>query len=185
MTRLLRRLRANEDGFGLVELVAAMTVTSIGILALVAAFNSGAITLQRSGRVSTATVLAERQLELYRGIRYAEIGLAAAAMPGADADAYYPARWPYQTAPAAPKELTCLDATKTECKPIQTVTGADGRVYRIDTYIVRHAFAESAGAALRQVKVVRVSVRDGSDLTDILVTQESSFDEAQSALPTT
>jgi prepilin-type N-terminal cleavage/methylation domain-containing protein len=171
MSGVLRRLRADERGFGMVELVAALSIMSIGILALVAAFNSGALALQRSARVSTATVLAERQLELYRGMSWEQIGLAADS-----ADSLYAANWPYQTAPAAPKELSCTDAGLPECMPIQTVTGPDGRSYRVDTYIVQHAFANQGGSALRPVKVVRVLVRDGSDLSSVLVRQESTFD---------
>jgi hypothetical protein len=184
MSRLIRRLRSEERGFGLFELVAAIGVLSIGILALVAAFNAGAMALQRSARVSTATVLAERQLELYRALKYSEIGLVPALVTTAETNAAYLAGWPYLTvtAPAVPasKELSCTDATRISCQPMQTVTGPDGRSYRLDTYIVQHDFDDLNGAtpALRKLKVVRVLVRDGSALDSVLVSQESSFDES-------
>jgi prepilin-type N-terminal cleavage/methylation domain-containing protein len=167
MSRVLGRLRADERGFGLVELVAALSIMSIGILALVAAFNSGALALQRSARVSTATVLAERQLELYRGMTWGQIGLAADS-----ADSLYAANRPFAQA----NDLSCADAGLPECMPIQDVNGPDGRSYRIDTYVVQYDFADQGGSALRPVKVVRVLVRDGSDLSSVLVRQESTFD---------
>jgi len=48
---VLRRLR-QEAGFGLIELLMAMTILNVGILATVAAFNSGIVTLRRSGLVA-------------------------------------------------------------------------------------------------------------------------------------
>src|SRR5438876_10462481 len=71
---VLSRLR-NEKGFGLLELLMAMTMLNIGILALVAAFNSGAVALQRASRVSTAAALADTQMELYRAITYTTVAL--------------------------------------------------------------------------------------------------------------
>src|SRR5438874_4155107 len=71
---MLSRLR-NEKGFGLLELLMAMTMLNIGILALVAAFNSGAVALQRASRVSTAAALADTQMERYRALTYTAIAL--------------------------------------------------------------------------------------------------------------
>ena len=167
---MLKRLRSDEGGFGLIELVAAMGVLSIGILALLVAFNSSATVLARSARVSTASVLAERQLELYHALPYVDIQLAADSN-----DSAYAADRPY---PGAPVVVGCANAALPECMAIQPVTGPDGRSYRIDTYIVEHAFAESAGAALRPVRVVRVVVRNGTNLAQAYVTRESTFDES-------
>src|ERR671914_10961 len=77
------RLRA-EDGIGLVELLIAMTVLAVALLALVAAFSSGALTLQRAGQTSTASALANQQMELYRGLKYCAIRLddSASNLPG-------------------------------------------------------------------------------------------------------
>ena len=54
---MLTRLRG-EKGFGLLELLMAMTMLSIGLLALVAAFNSGTIALEGAGRPAPAEDLA-------------------------------------------------------------------------------------------------------------------------------
>ena len=43
------RLRS-EQGFGLIELLMAMVMLNIGILAVVAAFNSGIFALNRASR---------------------------------------------------------------------------------------------------------------------------------------
>ncbi len=57
------RLR-NEGGFGLIELLIAMTVMSIGIFALVAGFSSSATTRSTGrARPSTAGALADKQME--------------------------------------------------------------------------------------------------------------------------
>ena len=63
---LLQRLRS-EEGFGLIELLISMVVLNVGILALMAAFNSGALALRRASELSTAAAIADMQMELYRG----------------------------------------------------------------------------------------------------------------------
>lgn len=169
---MLKRLRTDERGFGLLELVLAMTILNIALLALVAAFNSGAIALKRASQVSTATVLADRQMELYRALKYSKIGLVSSLVTTANADTRYNASWPFG---APVTDLSCTDPTKPECQPIQTVTGPDGRSYRIDTYIVLTDFSDPA---MRAVKLVRVFVRDSADLDRALVRQDSTFDES-------
>ena len=59
---MLARLQ-NEKGFGLVELLVAMTVMSIGIVALVAGFSSGFGAINRASHNSTAGTLADQQME--------------------------------------------------------------------------------------------------------------------------
>ena len=79
-TVVRKRLR-QEAGFGLLELLMAMTILNIGILAVVGAFNSGAVALRRSGQISTATVLADKQIELYRALTYGSITLDPTSIP--------------------------------------------------------------------------------------------------------
>jgi prepilin-type N-terminal cleavage/methylation domain-containing protein len=81
--RLLRKLREDE-GFGLVELLIAMLILTIGLLALLSAFVSGATTLRRSSRIATASTLADRQMELYRALTYGAITLNSAAVSATD-----------------------------------------------------------------------------------------------------
>src|SRR5579884_159749 len=75
---------AEEDGFGLIELVFAMVMLNIGILALVAAFQGGAVALARSSATSNGAVVADRIMELFRGVQSSCIYLNAPTGGGAD-----------------------------------------------------------------------------------------------------
>src|SRR5689334_23276241 len=77
------RLRS-ERGFGLIELLMAMVMLNIGILAIVAAFNSGMLALNRASRISTASALADSQMEVYRAITYNAIGLDSTSLGSVD-----------------------------------------------------------------------------------------------------
>ena len=69
---------------GLIELLMAITILNIGILAIVGAFNSGMITLRRSSMVATASVLADQQMELYRALTYDQISLDTTSLASVD-----------------------------------------------------------------------------------------------------
>jgi type II secretory pathway pseudopilin PulG len=75
---------AEEEGFGLIELLMAMVMLNIGILALVAAFQSGAVALARSSSVSNGTAVADRVMEIYRGMKNCQIYLSAPSGGGSD-----------------------------------------------------------------------------------------------------
>jgi Tfp pilus assembly protein PilV len=70
--RIAARLR-NEQGIGLIELVVAMTVLVVGLLALLATFTSGYRTLTRASSRGTASVLADKTMETYRGKQFSAI----------------------------------------------------------------------------------------------------------------
>src|SRR3954447_3634094 len=78
--RLLERLR-NDDAFGLVELLVAMVILNVGLIAVLAAFLSGSTAIKHGSRVSTASTLAETQLELYRSLTYSAIALDSNSLP--------------------------------------------------------------------------------------------------------
>jgi Tfp pilus assembly protein PilV len=138
----VQRLRKNE-GFGLIELVMAMTMLNIGILAIVAAFNSGAVALARASKTSTATAIADQQMELFRGLKYGNIEQTTSGWNSATADSTWTADPIYSTnmkTPIAPKALiatvtTCPNTNANSCNPEFTTTGPDGRSYRVDTYM--------------------------------------------------
>ena len=170
------RLRS-EDGFGLIELLIAMVVLNVGLLALVASFNSGIVTLQRASRITTAAVLADQQMELYRAISWANIRLETAAATTADAEVT-----PYRSDagrqyPTALVTDTCSPLVA-ECIPQQSVTGADRRPYRIDTYIIQETPNQGQPHEGRPVKKVTVVVRDGNNLTKVYARQVSTFDQS-------
>ena len=59
----------------MIELLIAMTVMLVGILALFAMFESGLLQIRRASTVATATALAESEMEKLRAARYDVIGL--------------------------------------------------------------------------------------------------------------
>ena len=179
---MVRRLR-QETGFGLIELLMAMTILNIGILATVAAFNSGIVTLRRSGMISTASVLADKQVELYRSLTYGSIALDSSSIP---------ATTPYTSDEAwssSQVTTTCTTPLPPECNASRTVTGPDHHNYRIDTYIVDDHPATtytppagSAHASTRALRRVTVVVRDGAKTNTVLARELSTFD-CSTALP--
>ena len=162
----MRAVLRREGGFGLVELLIAMTMLNLGLLAVVAAFSSGMVSLTRASRVTTAAVLADGQMELYRAITYNSIQLDPTTIPSSA---------PYNTDLAynATQVTGTCSGSPPECNASRQVTGADGKSYRLDTYIVT---ATPTGG--RAVKKVTVVVRDYNNLTLQYARQISTFDQS-------
>lgn len=134
--RRIARLR-QEEGFGLIELLIAMTLLMVALLALFAAYSSGYVALKRATRVSSAALLADSQMERFRALHYDNIKLDTACGASCAEDATYTADSAYsstaQIAGCTPVPPAVLpDAS---CLPTQTETGPDGRSYRVDTYV--------------------------------------------------
>jgi type II secretory pathway pseudopilin PulG len=102
----MRRLAKSEGGFGLIELLIAMTVMVIAIMAIVAAFSSGMVALNRASRASTAATMADIQMEGYRKATYSTLPACSSGSWSAD----------------------CSASTVTK-------TGPDNRTYQIDTLL--------------------------------------------------
>ncbi|MFL5917626.1 MAG: hypothetical protein ACJ74L_01020 [Gaiellaceae bacterium] len=172
----------DEGGFGLLELLMAMVMLNVGILAIVAAFSSGNAALARASRVSTAAALADKQIESYRGLIYDNITFVTSEWNAAIADSTYTADTAYQqnmASPVAPKALvgtvtTCPSGVpSTSCDPSYTTTGPDHRSYRVDTYLY---FDEpSAGGQLKSITVV---VRGSTSLLRSYARVSSTFDSS-------
>ncbi len=82
-------LRAREEkAFGLIELVIAMVMLNVGILALVATFQSGALAIGRSAYASNASVVADKTMEVYRALQNKAVYLNAPASGGSDVSGY-------------------------------------------------------------------------------------------------
>jgi Tfp pilus assembly protein PilV len=167
-----------EAGFGLIELLMAMTILNIGILAVVAAFNSGIVSARRSGMISTASVLADKQIELYRALTYDAISLDASSIPGTT---------PYTSDPAwSSTQVTasCTTPLPAQCNASRTIDATttpaspDRHKYRVDTYIVN----DHPAATSRTLRKVTVVVRDGANLAKVLARETSTFD-CSTALP--
>jgi prepilin-type N-terminal cleavage/methylation domain-containing protein len=168
--RLLFRAR-DERGFGLIELLAAMTVLAVGILALFAMFESGIRHLKRASTVTTAGAVADREMENFRAIKYAAIGLPESLLP---TTAPYTTDTAYQASSANRVGLVaCGTEPCTNEVPTQTVTGADGDSYRVDTYVTWQTVA-----AGRQVKLVTIVVRDADDVSKVWARAASAFDRS-------
>ncbi len=181
---MLTRLRTDK-GFGMVELLMAMTLLNIGILAIVASLNAGAVTLQRAAKTSTATALANAQMELYRALKYDAIALhtdTANALTGTD-NVYS-----CDNALKADATLACGSSNRAglvtgstctgtplpnECNPSRELIGPDKFRYRVDTYIISHTPANG-----RPVKKVSIVVRDLTNLTQTWARETSTFDQS-------
>jgi len=246
--RTRRQLPSNEAGFGMIELLIAMSIMSIGILAVFALFQTGMVTIRRASTISTAAALADSEMEKFRALKYTVIGLddSEVAAPGAIylADTPYKAETTpsttlsstidatattltvasaagFPTAPFGVKvgnevlyvtetngavftvtrgaDLTvaashsggdavvqkqrahvvsCGSGTCTTADPVKTATGADGRSYRVDTYVSWQLITNSGGVAGRNAKLVTVVVRSSTNPTTVYARVSSSFDEA-------
>jgi Tfp pilus assembly protein PilV len=170
------RLRT-EHGFGLIELLMAMVMLNVGILAVVAAFNSGMFALNRASRISTASALADQQMELYRALTYSAIALDTTSLASVDdtytCDTALGASCPNST--SGETTATCSGSPlPNECLPSRTATGADRKQYRVDTYITT-----TTPTGGRAVKLVTVVVRDGRKLSARpLARVASTFDQS-------
>jgi type II secretory pathway pseudopilin PulG len=190
-----KRLRSDR-GMGLIELLIAMTVLQIAIFAVFAMLQAGGLAILRASRVSAANAAGERQLELYRGQLFSNVGLSSTAVAAAGGDATHTgtdglytddnaadaAEWNGGTqvdpAGAVPPSLACASSPP-ECLPIQTVTGPDSRSYRLDSYV--RTVTPSSG---RSVKRVTVVVRRADDLSLApLARLSASFDLATGCVP--
>jgi Tfp pilus assembly protein PilV len=164
----VRRALRREAGFGLIELLASMTILNVGLLALVASFSSGQVALRNASRISTASTIAETHVDLFRALTWASIGLKDSGTSSvATVDNTYKCDKVLGT--SCPNLTTtlvtradCAASPPPECMPTQTLTGADGKSYRVDTYIT--SYTPTNGRAVRRVTVV---VRNPSNLSGV------------------
>lgn len=167
---MFRRPVRSDEGFGLVELIIAMAILSVGLTSLIAAFSASSVALRRASTVSTAAVLADQQMELYRAIRYSAITLDSASIP---TDQTYTGDVAYDS--TAMVQGYCAEPpVPNECNASRTATGPDLRSYRVDTYIVTEIPATD-GRTLKRITVV---VRDGVPPHKTHVRVSSTFDES-------
>ncbi len=158
-----------------------MVMLNVGILALVAAFTSGTAALGRASTVANAATLAETQMELFRGLKYTNILQDTTEWNSAVADATWTADSVYQSnmkAPiTAPKALVptitggVCAGVPNACDPSRTMTGADNKQYRVDTYL--YYDTPSGG---QQLKVITVVVRDLAQTGRSIARISSTFD---------
>lgn len=168
---MIARLR-NDEGFGLLELLISLVMLNVGILALVAAFNGGSLAIQRASQTGTATVLADKQMELYRSLLYANIALDGANVTTANANSAYAGDPAYSLSQVTKICAGSPSSIAAQCKPLQTIVGPDKLTYRVDTYIVYVTPTNG-----RQLKKVTVVSRN-ADGTKTLARVNSYFDQS-------
>jgi len=171
---MLTRLH-DERGQGLIELVVAMVVITVAVLALMASYDEAFVSLHKSARTTAAATLAETQLELYGALPYASIWLNTSLVTTAKAsDAFYTTDEAVLT-PSGTTEYTDVSCTNTlpQCMPVRaSVAGSDGKNYRVETFIRNIA---SGSATERTVTVV---VRDpNTSGTPKVYTATAAFDQ--------
>ena len=90
-SKLAARLR-DETGLGLIELLISLLVLNLGIFATMGAFTSGAVAIRNASRVSTASALADKNIEAFRDMSYSSssfaVGTTTANQTGADGLTY-------------------------------------------------------------------------------------------------
>ena len=234
----------------MVELLAAMSVMVVGLLAVFTMFQSGIISIRNAGHQTTAAVLANSQMEKLRAAKYDSIGLANAAVD--TADAVYKGDIAYTLGGSATSSLAsnmtasgttmqvasgssfpstngfrvkveyeivrvtagaggstwtvtrgidgtaavahtagvptpivqrvdvnaCGTAPCTTLVPTTTVTGADGRKYRLDLYATWGEVRNASGATGRSVKLITIVVRDQASPYRVWARVASTFDLA-------
>jgi Tfp pilus assembly protein PilV len=255
----LRRRARSEGGFGMIELLAAMTVMLVGIFAVFGLFQAGIVQIRRASTVTTAAAVADSEMEKFRAIKYDAIGLTNTTVDTVVAGSYgstYTGQSFYKTDTAASTTLsaaitttsqttvpvqatitgfpssgpflvkidseymlindrssstwtlyqssdrgllgstaathaagatvywiqrvnvaTCGNSPCTTAVPTKTVTGADGRSYKVDTYITWKQITNSGSTAGRLVKLVSIVVRENASPYRAWAKVSASFDE--------
>jgi len=240
----------------MIELVAAMTIMMVGVLAVFALFQSGIVQLRRASTITTAAALADAEMERFRAAKYETLGLdeaAVTALVAAESPAVYSADDAYGASAASSTVSGNLTASATtvavvsaasfpataefrvkvdseillvtagagtttwtvtrgadgtaavthttgaivtlveraavaSCsgggspcttlEPSKTSTGADGKSYRVDTYVNWTQSANQAGLGGRALKQITVVVRDSTAPYKEWSRVTSIFDEA-------
>ena len=199
--------RLREDrGFLMLELLAAITVMTIALTALVTVFSAGMIGMRRASQVTTATFLADAQMETFRAMTGRDIGLDLSVGTVAALDSTYTddsacanstisatcaldgvtatESIPTGTIPNSCATINSWYPNTLPCTPSRTVSvsSPDAHSYRVDTYVVQLA-AKVTGTLARERKQVTVVVRDGSQLTRVLAREISLFDCSSGVTP--
>lgn len=147
----------------MMELVVAMMFLGIAVSAMITVFASSMISLRNAGIEGTALTLAESQMEGFKTLAYADMRLDTATVPSGG-DVYHTASAQDPTIPSSSGIVGGGTVGTTACaapaRPVmecavQTLTGPDGRTYRVDTYV------HEAGG-LKSVTVLTRIVEDGT-----------------------
>ena len=168
---------------GLVELVVAMFVLTVALLALAAGYESAAISVHKADQKTVAAKLAASQIELYQSLKISSIGLDQTTLTNVQTsgsgsyDSVYVSDEAALTSTGT--DHTILGCgTSAQCSPIQDVTGPENHPYRIETFVRDVA---NPGVATWKERFVTVIVRDrGTSGNPLLYSVTSAFDPGPS-----
>jgi type II secretory pathway pseudopilin PulG len=107
------RLR-DEDGMGLIELLIAMVILNIGLFAVVGVFSGATTAMGRAATISSATAVADKQMEIYRSLKNCAIWLDPTSFPAINSGSAYQADTKSYTdlyATPTPAPVAFLDKT--------------------------------------------------------------------------
>lgn len=176
---MLARLRS-EGGMGLVELVVAMFVLTVALLALAAGYDSAAISVRNADKKTVAAKLAAGQIELYQSLKVSAIGLDQTTLTNVQTsgngsyNAVYVSDEAGLTPSGTDHTISSCGATP-QCLPIQDVTGPENHPYRIETFI--RDVANTGATGTWSERFVTVIVRDrGISGNPLLFQETSGFD---------
>jgi type II secretory pathway pseudopilin PulG len=160
----------------MIELVVAMLILTIGLLALVGAYSLGFFAIRSAAATSSAGLLGNNQLELYDSLPYASVGLDATTLTSTkSSDATYSSD--ESALPVSGTDVAISSCgSSAKCSPVQTLTGPDHKAYKVETFIRLVSAGRNDGLS-RPEKVVTVVVRNASiSSTSKVVTMQSAFD---------
>jgi type II secretory pathway pseudopilin PulG len=105
----------------MIELLAAITILSVGILAVYGMFQSGLMQIRRASTTTTAAALADAEMENYRAIKYESLGLDDTDVTAADTAYTSDSAYRGDTSPS-----TTLGSAITDTQSSITVASATG-----------------------------------------------------------
>jgi type II secretory pathway pseudopilin PulG len=155
------------------ELLMALTLLNIGLLALVASLNSGVFAIKRASQISTAATIADAQLELYRAIKYTEIALDDNTTKNLTDATYKADPVLVGNVNNSVTTTTGCGGMPNYCNPSRTTNGPDHHRYRVDSYVTYTTPSNG-----RQVKLLTVVIREAASPYKQLSRQQTTFDQS-------
>ena len=138
----MRARLKDESGFSIVELVVAIMVITIALLAIAAAFETGVISIRAAAGRTVAAKLANAQVERYAALGFTSIGLDATTYTSTKTSGNQSYSSAYVSDEAALNAVASGTAvtisgcgSAAQCLPVQTVTGTDQKSYKLETFI--------------------------------------------------
>jgi Tfp pilus assembly protein PilE len=169
-----------ENGFMMVELLVASFVLATALLALMAGYDSAFLSLHKAAGRTAAANLANNQLELYSALSYTAIGLDTTTLSSVKASnaTYVSDDSSLDDAANATDHTIASCGTASQCLPVQSLVGSDGKTYTVETF-VRDLLSVSYN--LRSEREVTVLVRDpNSTGSPELARMSAAFDAGPS-----